>query len=451
MKKQMKSPAGLTAALARLVAKTPSRLIPQVVREHAKVAFLDWLGCTLAGARHPAVGKLIRYAEDLGGRRQASLIGLCLKKTAPQAALINGTASHVIDYDDTSTVYIGHASAGMLAALLALAEWKGAGGRDFLDAHALAFRIANILGSAVGMAQYNAGWHTTSTIGHIASAAGCARLLGLGERQTAYALGLAGTLSSGLKIVFGTMAKSFHAGNACRAGLSAALLAAEGFTCAEDFYEGADGYLQVFGGDAPRSALRNPGEAWGFDTLAQKYHASCHFTHSAIESILAVVKKQSLLPEEIEAIEVYTSPLALKAAGKREPKTALEGKFSLPYCAAIAVLRNDTGLGAFTDRKVRNASLQKFMKKIILVRDEGLSPMAARVAVQATGGGKYVHAADVFREIPPLPEKRSRIEAKFLGIATPLLGARRARRIVERVGTLEEAKSLKDLVAATRF
>ena len=451
MQKEKKSPAGLTEALARLVAKTPSRLIPQTVREHAKVAFLDWLGCTLAGARHPAVGKLIRLADGLGGRRQASLIGHGLKKSATQAALINGTASHVMDYDDTSTVYIGHASAGMLAALLALAEWKGAGGDEFLTAHALAFRTANILGTGVGMAQYNAGWHTTSTIGHIASAAGCARLLGLGERQTACALGLAGTQSSGLKIVFGTMTKSFHAGNACRAGLSAALLASEGFTCAEDFYEGVDGYLQVFGGTAPEAALLNPGENWGFENLAQKYHASCHFTHSAIEAVLAVVHGKRLLPASISAIEVHASPLALKAAGKREPRTALEGKFSLPYCVANAVLRSDTGLGAFTDRKVTAPPLQEFMGKISLIRDDSLEPMAARIVVESARGEKYVHAADIFREIPPLPEKRSRIEAKFLRIATPRLGARRAHRIVDRVRTLEEAKSLKDLVATSAF
>lgn len=442
---------GLTRMMARVVARTRERSIPRDTYEHAKVVLLDWLGCTLAGARHPVVSKLLRYADREGGYRQATVLGHTQKRTVTQAALINGAASHVMDYDDTSTVYIGHASAGMIAALLALAEWKDMRGADFLAAHSIASKIADFMGVCAGMEQYRAGWHTTSTIGHIAAAAGCARLLRLSEGQTVYALGLAGTTSAGLKVVFGSMAKSFHAGNACRAGLMAALLAGDNFTCAEDFFEGTNGYLQLHGGKAGEEELKTLGTSWGFENLAQKYHASCHFTHSAIEAVLSVAEREKLAAGDIRSIEVHVSPLALKAAGKTEPRNALEGKFSLPYCVANALLNGDTGLGAFTGRKVRDPLTLGLMRRISLFPDDTLPPMAARVVVESTGGDEFSLSADVFREIPGLADKRSRIQDKFLQIGVPLLGEMRTRKIMERVLSLEETERMGQLVRMIRF
>ncbi len=486
------NPVGFTRLLAALAAETPAAAISGDALAHAKVALLDWLGCTLAGARHAAVEKILRLADLAGGRHQATILGGGGKRTLTQAALINGTASHVMDFDDTSTVYIGHTSAGMLAALVAAAEWRQSPGRDFLVAHCIASGIADIVGARIGMAQYRAGWHTTSTIGHIAAAAGCARLLRLDTARTAAALGLAGTMSSGLKIVFGSMTKSFHAGNACRAGLTAALLAAEGFTCADDFFEGTDGYLQVHGGagagaagpgsaegvspvpgpqkhdepvfpslpGAPRSdsapdaatwTASLQASAWGFSHLAQKYHASCHFTHSAIEALLSLRRNGNLSFGDIRAIDVFASPLALKAAGKTNPADGLEGKFSLPYCIANVVLHGDTGLAAFTDDRVADREVREYMEKVRLHEDSALAPMAARVQISAARGARHIRECDVFRDLPDLSERKSRIAEKFLSLAGPLLGKRRTRTVATRILALEEEENMAHLVRSVRF
>jgi 2-methylcitrate dehydratase PrpD len=435
---------GFTSTLAGFIVNTRASDIPVDVFEHAKIAFLDWLGCAIAGARDPVVEKLIRYADVMGGEAQATIIGRGVQKTVSQAALINGAASHVLDYDDTSTGYIGHPSVGMFPALLALSEWRGMSGREFLTSAVIAYKVASVIGACVGKEQYDAGWHTTSTIGHIASAAGCARLLGLDERQTVYSLGLAGTMSSGLKIVFGTMTKAFHAGNACRGGLTAALLARDDFTCAPDFMEGNMGYIHAYKGRIDGKKTDTLGKTWGFEELAPKFHASCHFTHSAIESLLKVVAEEKLSPSDIRRVYVHVSRLALDAAGKKEPKTALEGKFSIPYCLANALLRGDTGLQSFTDVKVNDPEVKSFMEKISLSLDERLAPMEARITLETNAGAAYGRSSDVFREIPALEIKRVRIINKFLAICEPL-PREDVRRIVDAVLALERMKSMDHL------
>jgi len=383
----------------------------------------------------------------MGGNEHATILCHNLKKTVIQAAIINGAASHVLDYDDTTTVDIRHASVGMFPAFLALAEWKEKSGADFLTAYIIAFKVAALIGACTGMKQYNTGWHTTSTIGHLASAAGCARLLKLSEQQAIYAMGLAGTLSSGLKIVFGTMTKAFHAGNASQAGLKAAILAKDDFTCAENLLEGPDGYFQVYKGQINEKELNTLGKTWDLENLAQKYHASCHFTHSAIESFMAIVNEERLSQDDIQSLKIYSSQLALNAAGKTEPKTALEGKFSIPYCVANALLRGDTGLQSFTDEKVNDPNIKVFMEKISLFSDDSLEPMEARVEIETDTGTIYSRSSNVFREIPELEEKKDRIKSKFSNMCGPILGDKKTDSLIEVVLSLEHVDNIKDFVS----
>ncbi len=239
----------ITGLVARFVARARSGDIPHPVLEHAKVALLDWYGVAVAGKDDPLVDKLIRLAEAMGGATQATLVGRGIKKTALQAALINGAASHALDYDDTHAGFLGHPSVTLFPALLALGEWRGKGGIDLLTAYLVGLEVGTALGTFAGLSHYVAGWHGTSTIGHLASAAGCAHLLGLGERRTTYALGIAATQAGGLKRVFGTMGKPFNAGRASQAGLTAALLASDDFTCPEDILEGPQGFFDVLKAD----------------------------------------------------------------------------------------------------------------------------------------------------------------------------------------------------------
>ena len=237
---------GLTRCLASFIVQTGPAMIPPEIFQHTKVAFKDWLAVTLAGKDDPLVAKLIRYSDQLGGNPQATVLGHGIKKNLSHAALINGSASHALDYDDTMKSFLGHPSVTLFPGILALAEWEGKKGIDFLTAYIVGLKAGAVIGAGAGLGHYMAGWHGTSTIGHLASAAANAKLKGLDEDKTVWALGIAGTQAGGLKRVFGTMCKPFHAGRASEVGLTAALLAEDGFTSAEDILEGAHGFFSCF-------------------------------------------------------------------------------------------------------------------------------------------------------------------------------------------------------------
>lgn len=263
----------VTGRIAGFIVGTDASHIPSVAYEHAKVAFLDWFAVTMAGKDEPLVLKLIRFADLMGGDEQATVLGHGVKKNVSLATLINGSASHALDYDDT--IFLGdipiHPSATLFPSLLAFSEWKGKNGIDLLTAYIIGLETGACIGGCLDSEHY---WHGTSTIGRFASAAGCAKLMGLDEQQTIYALGIAGTQASGLKRVFGSMCKPFHAGRAAQVGLEAALLASEGFTSAENILEGPAGFFNVLKGRAKEEVVGLLGKDWNIDRLAQKYHAS---------------------------------------------------------------------------------------------------------------------------------------------------------------------------------
>ncbi|MCU0600034.1 MAG: MmgE/PrpD family protein [Desulfobacterales bacterium] len=387
---------GMTQKLADFIATTDSAKIPKEIYDHAKVAFMDWLAVTVGGVNDPLVFKLIKYAQTMGGNPQATLIGLPLKTSVSQAALINGAASHVLDYDDTLVSFFGHPSVTIFPSLLALSEWKQKSGHDFLTAYLIGLQTGAAIGVCAGLDHYMAGWHATATLGHLASAAGCARLLGLTPQQTAYALGIAATQSSGLKRVFGTMCKPFHAGRASQAGLMAALLAQN--------------------------------------------------DHSPLEAALTLVKNQNIELSDIKTITVHSSKLALDAAGKMKPATGLEGKFSIPFCVANALCTGITGNQAFTDEKVRDSDIRQLMEKINVVLDEKKLALEAHVFIETLDGRKHEGFSDILQQIPPLPIKKDRVLKKFQDLCGVMMKNEQVGLIAGKIDRLETEKNMADFI-----
>jgi len=439
---------GMTSRLASFIVRTEASRIPEEAYEHAKVAFLDWVGVTLAGKDDPLVRKLIAFAKLEGGRRQATVLGHHLKMTLSQATLINGAASHALDYDDTLVSFLGHPSVTLFPSLLALAEWSKKSGREFLSAYLIGLQAGGTVGACAGLDHYMAGWHATSTLGHLASAAGCARLLGLEEKQTAWAIGIAATQASGLKRMFGTMCKPFHAGRASQAGLLAALLAREGFTSAEDAIEGPHGFFHVLKGKVTEEILGLLGLGWDVRNLSQKYHASCHATHSPLEAALNLVQEGQVALADIREIRVHSSQMALDAAGKMTPATGLEGKFSIPYCVANALLRGETGNAAFTDEKVRDPEVRELMRKVRVTLHPEIKALEARVELDTVSGRTLCGFSDILQQIPPLDVKQQRVRSKFLDLCGPVLGAERAAALAAKISGLEKVGSMKTFAGA---
>ena len=231
--------------------------------------------------------------REQGGSTEASVFGHGFGAPAGEAALVNGTSAHALDFDDVNMSMRGHPSVPLLPAVLALGEKIGSSGRELIDAFVLGFEVECKLGRVIGAAHYALGWHATSTLGTLGAAAACARLLRLDMERTQIALGIAASLASGVRQNFGTMTKPLHAGWAARNGVIAATLADRGFTADSAAIEGESGLLHAASGGARLNsrALASLGDPWEIVSpgIGVKLYPCCYATHRAIDAALEIV------------------------------------------------------------------------------------------------------------------------------------------------------------------
>jgi 2-methylcitrate dehydratase PrpD len=416
----------------------------------AKTCVLDWLGCALAGSREPLGRMLADEAEGQGTAPPASLVGHDRRTSIQWAALVNGAASHALDYDDTHLGMMGHPSAPVCPAVLALAEARGAGGRSLLTAFVAGVETECRLGLLLGPGHYAAGWHSTATLGAFGAATACAHLLGLDGHAFAHALGLAGVQAAGLKAVFGTMAKPFQVGRAAQNGLLAATLAERGFTSSTEILEAPQGFAATHAGtDLDAGLLDELGGRWLVAETVFKYHASCYLTHSAMEAALALSHK--FPPDALEEVRILVPARHLGVCNIAEPTTGLEGKFSLRATVAMAFLGDDTAdPAAFTNERMRSPELVGLRDRVSVCASDGLTGTQTTVVVRTTGGEEHGESADVGHPAGDLAGQWERITAKFLRLAAPVVGEERACRLHDLVQGMEELGDMSELTGLCR-
>jgi 2-methylcitrate dehydratase PrpD len=423
---------GTTEALAESVCEIAWEDIPEEVREVARHCLLDCLGTTLAGSREPLVevlvGTLVR-GEEAG---EATLVGRPERASRPTAALVNGAAGHALDFDDTHLAMTGHPTVPVLPALLALAERGGGDGRRFLAALVAGIELECRLGLLLGARPYEVGFHSTATLGAFGAAAACAHWLGLEPRRWLRALGLAGIQAAGLKCAFGSMGKPFQVGRAAQSGLLAAMLAAEGFDAPEDILEASQGFAATHAAsDIDGSRLAEAKGRWLVRETLFKFHAACYLTHAAIEAARCLREAESIDPEAIDRVEVVVHPSLLSVCGIAEPKTGLEGKFSLRATVALALRGADTAaLDTFSDATMRDPGLVRLRDRVRISTDPSFSLAQARVVVDV-GKRRLEAQADTGQPEPDLARQRERLLRKFESLATPVLGAQGAASLAE--------------------
>jgi 2-methylcitrate dehydratase PrpD len=375
--------AGLTTDLAALSSAVTLDDLPGDVVEVARHALLDWFGVTLGAGDEPAALILLdTLPPDDGGA--ATIVGKSVRYAPVQAALINGTASHALDFDDVDTTFLGHASVAILPAALALAEQIDATVGDLIAAYVAGYETVCRIAVAIGPQPYMSGFHQTGTVGTFGAAAATANLLRLDRAKTATAYAIAATQAAGLRCNFGTMAKPLHAGKACENGLLATLLAARGFTANPTAIEADQGFAALSGGTCDRdAALAEPPSGWYVRDNLFKYHASCFWTHSMLEGVGELVAAGSFAAADVERVDLHVSDLELGAAAIPSPATALEVKFSLAHLAAMALHGRTTSVIADSD--ATDAELIATRAKVNLVGD-GTAGTPTRVEVTHAGG-----------------------------------------------------------------
>jgi 2-methylcitrate dehydratase PrpD len=395
--------------------------IPARARGVMGLSLIDWMGCAIAARQEPVAHVVRRLANDEGGAPQAHLVGGG-RAPARMAALVNGTVSHALDYDDTHFAHIGHPSVAVVPSALAIAERVGADGAAFQDAALIGAELSVRVGLWLGRGHYQIGFHQTATAGAFGAAAAAGRLMGFNASQMGAAMGLVATRASGLKAQFGTMGKPFNAGIAASNGVEAALLVANGLlpnpSALEDF--GAT----HSGGDI-KDAVDGIDSDWIFSDVSHKYHACCHGLHAALEAFGAVEDPH----RNVARIAVHTHPRWLSVCNQPDPDTGLGCKFSYRAVMAMAMAGHDTSrLETFSDELAVDTDLVRMRDRITVIGDEQVSETGTRLVLQANDGTERQVEHDL---LTPLPFETRR--AKIMAKASALMGEARAARVAQQV------------------
>jgi 2-methylcitrate dehydratase PrpD len=415
----------------------------------AKHAVLDWLGVTIAGSHEPLSDMLIADALSEGAAGAAHLMGRPERTLPSQAALINGSASHALDYDDVHLGLNGHPTAPMLPALLALAEQRGSTGREVLTAFIGAYEIECCIAAMIGDSHYDDGWHNTATIGTFGAAAACGKLLGLDGHHTATALGIAATQAAGLKAMFGTMCKPLHAGKAAYNGLLAARLASRGFTSRTDALECSQGFADTQSREFQALPIRpDPSAPYAVEANLFKYHAACYLTHSPIEAVAALRQAHQLTQDDVERITLYVPHGHLKVCNIQAPATGLEVKFSLRHTAALAFSSEDTAaLNTYSDAIANRPDLVALREKVAVETKSFPRQSPATVDIALRNGTTVSKTLDVGEPAQDLEAQWRRLSHKFHSLVDPILGSDAAHACIDQCAHLEAAMDLHTLLA----
>jgi 2-methylcitrate dehydratase PrpD len=448
--------ASLTARLGAFVVDaqpTPA------CRARAAAAVLDTVGVTLAGAIEPAA-RIVQQtiAADHGG--PCRLVGVRARAAAQDAALANGTAAHALDYDDMCFVSLAHPSAPLVPAALAAAELVHAGGRALLDAYVIGFEIEGRLGRLMNPRHYQRGWHCTSTLGTIGAAAACSRLMGLDAAASGHALAIAASEASGLKENFGTMVKPLHAGLAARNGVLAATLARGGMTANERAFDGRQGFFAAFDGEGRPVAdgIADLGARWEIvDTgITVKLYPSCAGTHPALDAILDLRRRERFAAADVDRIDIAVDSITPTVLIYDRPLSELEAKFSMPFCAAAAVVFGGVGIDTFEPAAIRDPRVAEMMPRVSMHVDPTLDNVGpplteARVDIRLREGRIVAQAAHGAKGYPSQPASDAELDAKFLTCARRVLPAEPAARALvalRRLDALDDVKGLTDLLSS---
>jgi 2-methylcitrate dehydratase PrpD len=436
----------VTRTLARYVVEARFADIPEPVRKEAVRSILNWLGCAVGACRHETIDIALSALAPFSGPAQASVLGREERLDIFHAALVNGMSSHVFDFDDTHLRTIIHPSGPVASALFALAEYRPMSGAELLHAFILGVEVECRIGNAVYPEHYDVGWHITGTAGVFGAAAAAGKILGLDEQRMLWALGIAGTQSSGFREMFGTMCKSFHPGSAAKNGLMSAFLAERGFTSSNRVLEAPRGFAHVMSTQRNFAEItENLGKSFEVSVNSYKPFACGIVIHPSIDGSIQLKKERRLTGEDVERVELRVAPLVLELTGKRTPQTGLEGKFSVFHSVAVAIIDGAAGEKEYSDARVRDAKVIALRDRVDAQIDEGLRDDEAHIRIRLRDGTTLEkHVSHAIGSIErPMTERD--LEEKFRGLTDDVLGPERSKRLLQMawsIASLDDAAEI---------
>jgi 2-methylcitrate dehydratase PrpD len=440
--------------------------IPSPVMEKALDHIVDGVAVMLAGSRTVCARKVADFVKGKGGYSQSTAIGFGFKAPTIDAALINGTSGHADDYDDTqlSTApdrlygLMTHPTVPVLAAALAIGEERGSSGRDVLEAFLIGFEVECKLAETIKPAHYWKGFHTTATIGTFGAYAAVGTLFGLDEDELKASLGIAASLSSGIRANFGTMTKPLHAGMAASNGITACLLGKEGFTANKSALDGRWGFMEITAGGAESEMIKgkmgkpfaivDPGATF-------KMYPCGSLGQPSMDTLRDIVIEKDLHENDVKEIRLRAGPNILEPLRYTTPVDDLQAKFSLQFGLASILLRRRAGLREYSMEWLSNPAMQSTMRKVKTIHDEeiaalGVEKMRSVVEVVLTDGRIIRREASDARGTPEKPLKPHELEEKYMECAGFVHNEEKSEETLALIRRLEKVSDVRELTDLLR-
>ncbi len=446
---------GATQDLAEYVSKTSFPALPKEVVRKAKGIILDTLGCAIAGhtlARHEFQW-ICDPVKDMGGNPESTVWADGFKTSCPQAALVNGTLVHTIDFDDTHLGSIAHLGASVVSSALAMGEKVGADGQSILTAMVLAYEVAGRIGKAVMPSHYKY-WHPTGTLGTIATAVVAGKLMSLGADRMEQAISLAGDGASGMRycIDFGDFSKSLHPGFGAWKGILSALIIAKGATGPKGLLEYKSGFCRAYAEEpAMKHLTENLGSSYEVLQDSLKAFPTILCSHTPIQGTITLMKEKNLHLEDVDAIHFRVTPTAPGQGMNYAPDSPLSARLSIPYCVSRAAADGYISMDQFREEKIFEPRIQDFMKKVTLESDPGFNQkypgtLAAEMEIRTKDGKRFTGESIYPKGHPQNPMTDEEIKDKFRRLSLNTLDRVQTEKIIEKVYDLEWVERIDELV-----
>jgi 2-methylcitrate dehydratase PrpD len=450
--------ASVTEQLAEWIVKAQYEDVPQPGPQRVKERFIDSLGVQFAGLS-VSTGRLISdWVRAQGAKAESSVVGGGFKSTASLATLANTTAGHALEFDDIA-LFSGHYANPLTAAALALGEKLGASGREVILAWLVGYEVICQTAKPCMDGPRNTllwrGWFNQGFQPVLGVAALTAKLLGLDTTQTRMALGNAASAMAGVMKNRGSDTKSFTAGNAAMHGVIAGELIALGFTANEDILDGDNGVARMMGLDVgdPEKILNGLGD-WEMATRGStlRLHASCGAAHWGQDALQNIVRRQPIIPDEIDSIVVSIPAFLMEMMPYHQPQTGLEAKYSIEYDLAVIALDGRAGMYQYSDEAVRRPEAQALMRRVRyepLEGDLGSVRLGSRVELHLTNGQVLEDSVSLSHGRPEDPLTEDELLGKFHECAAALVTEEQRDQIIDlcrRLDSLDDAGELAEAV-----
>lgn len=458
---------GVTKRVAKFVANTRYGDLPADVIELGKKSILDGLGLAIASGASASAGILQKYLEAQAAAGVVPVLGTAKRLPLRFAALANGTAIHLEDFDDTQLavasdrVYglLMHPTVAVLPPVLGLAETMPTSGKDFMLSYHVGVEVCCKLAEACSPRSYGDGFHSTGVFGVFGSTVGCAKMRGFEVDRIARAIAIAATHAGGLRENFGTLSKPLQAGQAAEAGVVAADLAALGWDGAENVLEANNGFFHAYGGSYDAAMiLEQLGKPWTFSRpgVSIKPHPCGSLTHPGMTEMLRLIRTNQIKPADVVKVDVGTNTKNQTTLIHHQPKNGLQAKFSMEFSMAILLVAGRAGLAEYTDAVVNRADVQEMIRRVHFYADPeadaaGFDKMTTLIKIQLKDGRTVAGRADFGKGSPANPMSYDEVAEKFRECAGHVKWpAAKTAGIIAFVRDLERATDMRALTALCR-